>query len=43
MRFSILAAASFFIVACAQHSTTQGPTPPQPVNCPGVTSPDQQL
>ena len=43
MRFSICVAISFFVVACAQQSTTQGPTPPQPVKCPGLTSPDQQL
>jgi hypothetical protein len=36
-------AISFFIVACTQQPPTPGPTPPQPVNCPGVTSPDQQL
>src|SRR6266849_9769215 len=43
MRFSICVAISFFVVACAQQPTTQGPTPPNPVKCPGLTSPDQQL
>jgi hypothetical protein len=43
MRFSICVAISFFVVGCAQQPTTQGPTPPEPVNCPGMTSPDQQL
>src|SRR5437868_13927264 len=43
MRFSICLAISFCVVACTQQPTTQGPTPPQPVKCPGLTSPDQQL
>ena len=43
MRFSICLAISVFIIACAQQPPTPGPTPPQPVNCPGMTSPDQQL
>src|SRR5438132_6956393 len=43
MRFSICLAISFCVVACTQQPTTQGPTPPQPVKCPGSTSPDQQL
>jgi hypothetical protein len=43
MRFSIFVALGFFIVSCAQQPITQGPTPPQPAQCPGVTSPDQQI
>jgi hypothetical protein len=44
MRFSVFVViAFFFIVGCAQQSTVQGTTPPQPVQCPGITSPDQQL
>src|SRR6184192_3661872 len=39
MRLSIIVALSSFIIACAQ----QPPTPPHPITCPGVTSPDQQL
>src|SRR5258708_25932435 len=43
MRFSICLAISVFIIACAQQPPIPGPTPPKPVNCPGMTSPDQQL
>src|SRR4030095_16179201 len=43
MRFSICVAISCFVVACAQQPTPPGPTPPQVVKCPGLTSPDQQL
>ena len=43
MRFSMFVALNFFIIACAQEPTTQSPAPPQPINCPGVTSPDQQF
>jgi hypothetical protein len=43
MRFSICLAISVFVIACAQQPPTPGPIPPQPVNCPGMTSPDQQL
>jgi hypothetical protein len=43
MRFSICLAISVFVIACAQQPPTRAPTPPQPVNCPGMTSPDQQL
>jgi hypothetical protein len=43
MRSSIFVALGFFVVGCAQQPPTPGPTPPQPVKCPGVTSPDQQL
>src|SRR5678815_105053 len=43
MRFSICLAISVFVIACAQQPLAPGPTPPQPVNCPGMTSPDQQL
>src|SRR5438093_12054781 len=39
MRLSISIGLSSFIIACAQ----QPPTPPHPITCPGVTSPDQQL
>ena len=38
-RLSITIGLSSFIIACAQ----QPPTPPHPITCPGVTSPDQQL
>ena len=43
MRSSIFVTVGFFIVGCAQQPPTPGPTAPQPVNCLGVTSPDQQL
>jgi len=39
MRLIIFVAFAFFMAACAQ----QPSTPPHPVKCPGVTSPDQQL
>src|SRR5438445_10944773 len=39
MRYVMLLALGFFVAACAQ----QPPTPPHPITCPGVTSPDQQL
>ncbi len=39
MRYVMLLALGFFVAACAQ----QPATPPQPITCPGVTSPDQQL
>lgn len=39
MRSSTFFALSFFIVACAQQPTTQGPA----FKCPGLTSPDQKL
>jgi hypothetical protein len=39
MRFSIFAALGFFMVACAQQLTTDGPA----FKCSGVTSPDQKL
>ena len=44
MRSSIFVALSFFMAACAQQPTTQGPsTDHHPITCPGVTSPDQKL
>jgi hypothetical protein len=43
MRSSLLIALAFLVLGCAQQPGTPGPTPPQPVQCPGVTSPDQQL
>jgi hypothetical protein len=43
MRSSIFIVLGFLVLGCAQQTTTQGPTPPSTVNCPGVTSPDQQL
>lgn len=39
MRFSIFVAFAFFIAACAQQPTTDGPA----FKCSGVTSPDQKL
>ena len=43
MRFVIFVALGFLIASCAGPPLTQGPPPPQVVNCPGLTSPDQQL
>jgi hypothetical protein len=43
VRYSILFGIGFSLLACAQQPVPPSPTPPQPVNCPGVTSPDQQL
>src|SRR5256714_7537815 len=43
MQCVMLLAFGLLVTACAQQPPTPGPTPPQPVNCPGVTSPDQQL
>jgi hypothetical protein len=43
MRFLIFVALGFSVVGCAQQSTVQDSTPPQSVQCPGITSPDQQL
>ena len=43
MRYSISVGIGFFLLACAQQSVPQGSTPVKPVNCPGVSSPDQQL
>src|SRR2546421_12284296 len=43
MRHSISVGIGFFLLACAQQSVPQGSAPVKPVNCPGVTSPDQQL
>jgi len=42
MRFSLCLAIGLLMIACAQQPPVPGPTP-QPVNCPGMTSPDQQL
>jgi hypothetical protein len=43
MRSSIFIGLSFFILSCAQQPTSSDPTPPSWGNCPGLTSPDQQL
>lgn len=43
MRCSMLIGFGFLVLGCAQQPTTEGPTPPQPVKCPGLTSSDQQL
>jgi hypothetical protein len=43
MRYSIPVWLSLLITACAQQPAAQPPAPAQSVNCPGVTSPDQQL
>ena len=43
VRYSICVGISLFLLACAQQSVPQPPASTQPVSCPGVTSPDQQL
>jgi hypothetical protein len=43
MQRVMLLAFGLLATACAQQAPTPGPTPPQPVNCPGMASPDQQL
>jgi hypothetical protein len=43
IRYSILVGIGFILLACAPQSVPQAPAPAQSVNCPGVTSPDQQL
>gem|GEM_PF-850415 len=43
VRYSICVGISLYLLACAQQSVPQPPASTQPVSCPGVISPDQQL